>query len=239
MKKIVGISGNQKERDGFIRDCVFIENANSIKKVGGIPIILPMTEIENVIKGYIDTIDALLLSGGNDVDPRNYGEERKAVLGKTNRNRDKFDLLLIKYALEKKIPIMGICRGMQILNVYFGGTLCQDIWKYKKAELKHHEVNNYWEGVHKVFLEKNSQLEKLLGPEPWVNSIHHQSVEKIGKDLKVVGRSSDGIIEAYEHENPEVKVYGIQWHPELMFGVETPEKEGKEMKKLFKLLVED
>lgn len=230
--KVIGISGNKKLLDGFNRDYVFDHYSTCIKKIGAVPLILPITDKKEVARIYIEKIDALIMTGGIDVNPFLYGEEAARETEVPFAERDTFDFLLIEAALEKNIPILGICRGMQIMNVYFGGSLHQDIKYYGETNIQHVQGSKHHEPVHLVDVEKDSVLYTLIGEKQKVNSVHHQCINKLGTGLVASAvSSSDKIIEAYESSG-ENKILGIQWHPEMMFA------EGNdEMEDIFRFLV--
>jgi len=219
---IIGING-MRWPDGaeemFIMDKTQIHYIRAIQKSGGIPITLPVLEEfdPKAIRKQMGLIDGLLIQGGVDVDPSLFGEERKPELDITDIQTDKFILELIKIAGEKKIPIFGICKGIQILNIAYGGTLYQDL-KYAglKSDSHRQEAKTICEHMHTVNVEKNSLLSKIIPNKEKlkVNSYHHQAVKDLGKGLVVDAKSDDGIIEAF-HLNDETQwVFAVQWHPE-------------------------
>ncbi len=232
MKKI-GISGNRIFIKGFKRDYVLEHYAKCVERKGGVPIILPITSKKEVVEEYIKIIDALILTGGQDVDPNLYGEELYKESEEPSVERDQYDFMLIEAALKKGIPILGICRGMQILNVYLGGKLHQDIKYHSKTNLKHVQSSMYSDPVHSIKISKGSYLYEKLGEESRVNSIHHQCIKEVASSLNVVAVSiGDGIIEAYESK--EGKILGVQWHPEMMcFHVDN------DMSRIFDFLLEE
>lgn len=232
-KKIVGVSGNRRSWDDFTRDYVNYHYTDSIEMAGGLPLILPITTSEEIVKGYIEIIDALILSGGHDMDPMYYNEELLPEGEMPFRERDTFDMLLIKYALEKEIPILGVCRGMQILNVYFEGSLYQDLKYNKEIRLKHIQESSPGESVHKVAVERDSILADIYEEEVWVNSYHHQLVKEVGDSLKVTGRASDKAVELIEWKDDTRFIVGVQWHPEMMYS-----SGSDEMGRIFTLLLE-
>ncbi len=232
-KKIIGVSGNRRSWDDFTRDYVNNHYTDSIEMAGGIPLILPITTNEEIIRDYIGIIDALILSGGHDMDPMYYNEELLPEGEMPFRERDAFDLLLIKYALEKEIPILGVCRGMQIINVYFGGSLYQDLKYNKEVRLKHIQESSPGEPVHKVAIERDSLLAEVYGEEVWVNSYHHQLVKDVGEGLRITGRASDMAVELIEWKDDTRFIVGVQWHPEMMYS-----SGSDEMGRIFKLLLE-
>lgn len=232
-KKVVGVSGNRRSWDDFTRDYVNNHYTDSIEMAGGVPLILPITTNEEIVQSYIGMIDALILSGGHDVDPVYYNEELLPEGEMPLRERDGFDMLLIKCALEKEIPILGICRGMQVLNVYFGGNLYQDLKYNKEVYLKHIQESSPGEHVHKVAIERDSVLSEVYGEEVWVNSYHHQLVKEVGDRLKITGRATDMAVELIEWRDNSRFIVGVQWHPEMMYS-----SGSGEMGRIFNLLLE-
>ncbi|MBO0441737.1 gamma-glutamyl-gamma-aminobutyrate hydrolase family protein [Candidatus Enterococcus ikei] len=228
MKPIIGIAGNQ------IIQSVEIFNGNyvsytpqgfvtAIQKAGGLPIVLPIGSQETA-ETYISKIDKLLLAGGQDISPDFFGEEPHPKLEETNRNRDIFEIALIKEAIKQQKPIFAVCRGMQLINVVLGGTLYQDLSLYPDWKVKHGQQPTQPQfATHNIQVEKDSSLYNLLGEQFKVNSYHHQAINKLAAPLKISAKSSDGIVEAIESVDSSQRVLGVQWHPELRFDVETKE----------------
>ena len=161
-------------------------------------------------------VDGLLLSGGQDVAPKNYGEEPTPKLGDIFPERDDFEYALLKAALEAKKPILGICRGLQIINTYFNGSLYQDLSYIGTEVLKHNQVNSPSMVTHSVTLDKSSKLFDIFGEEKIrVNSFHHQAVKKVGDGLAISAKAPDGVIEAIEKTDYPFLV-AVQWHPEML-----------------------
>ncbi len=234
---IVGLSGSQCDfgDTGFIRDYINKHYSDSIIKIGGTPIILPLTDDEETIFKYVELIDGLILTGGDDINPQLFNEECLPETQISDLERDSFDMLLIKYASQKKIPILGICRGMQLLNIYFGGSLYQDLKYNKEVCLKHLQgTRNPHIPVHKIIPVKNSFLDKLFIDDLWVNSFHHQSIKTLGKNLQISSKSSDNVIEAIEYIDEDHFILGVQWHPEMMYS----QGNNKDMKKLFQYFMD-
>ena len=180
-----------------------------------------------------DSLDGLVLSGGDDVDPRFYGELPRDV-GSIEPIRDETEIKLIREFRRRDKPVMGICRGAQVINVSMGGTLIQDIKTEVSGAIKHwwsrreSEVP-YWYPTHRVRIDRDSMLFNIIGNEViWVNSFHHQAIKRVGSGLKAVAWSDDGIIEAVEAEKGFL--LGIQWHPEGM--------EDEPSRRIFKSFVE-
>jgi len=209
---IIGISGAHTVDGATLANSSYIK---SVLRAGGVPVVLPINDDPEVLKRMIASIDALVMTGGEDVDPLYYDEEPRPFLERINPERDVFDIALVKLAVERGIPVLGICRGHQLMNVAFGGTLYQDISaQIKTGVVKHRQQAPFWYGTHQVQLEKNSVLAKILGTTTvMTNSFHHQSVKDVAPDFVVTGRTSDGVVEAMEmKENP--RVFSVQFHPE-------------------------
>ena len=190
----------------------------AVRRAGGIPVVLPVLEDESSVAELIGRLDGLIVSGGNDVNPLEYGEVAKKECGKIQPFRDWSDLAMLRYAYEKmQIPILGICRGIQVLNVFFGGDLYQDLNTQGDFHRHYGDIypRNY--GWHDVTLAEGSRVCEAYGkPELMVNSYHHQAVRTPGKGLKATAVSGDGVIECVECEGGRY-VVGVQWHPEMMY----------------------
>lgn len=235
-KPIIGISGSVLDiENGPFRGCrrayVNEDYVKAVAKSGGVPVILPMTEDYEIIEIQLDGIDALLLSGGHDVDPSEYGESPKPKLNYTLPERDRFDRLLIEGAVKRGIPILGICRGHQILNVTLGGTLHQDLEYIEGCEEAHDQFENPDPELHTIRLEEKSILNDIFGDRLEVNSFHHLAVKDIAPGFKATAVSQDGLIEGIEHMGHKFMV-GVQWHPEALAS-----SGDRKMRKLFDELV--
>ena len=197
-------------------------NTSAILKWGGMPVIPTFLNEEQALE-LMERADGLLMTGGADVDPSLYGEEKMDCCGTIEYDRDKSDLALLKAALALKKPVLCICRGCQIASVYFGSTMYQDIPTQAPSELKH---SNYTfpdveeETTHNIKVVEGSPLHKLVGElEFGVNSLHHQAADTVGKDMIVGAVSEDGIIESIEHATHPFCM-GVQWHPEKIWDIE-------------------
>lgn len=192
---------------------------NAVYRAGGTPIIIPPFDSNKKLHDYIDLIDALVLSGGEDVAPSSYGEDKVIELENINPDRDRWEISLFKEAYKTELPILGICRGMQLINVALGGSLYQDIDHQLDCGLNHIPLDlrkreNLEYVSHKVNIIKNTYLDQILGSAQLeVNSHHHQAIKEIARDLNVVARSECGIIEAVENNSSSFLI-GVQWHPE-------------------------
>lgn len=189
---------------------------------GGVPIILPLTKDTKVIDEISDRLDGLLLSGGNDIHPIMYGEKPGGRLLEPSHLRDGVEKQLLKNALQKDTPILGLCRGMQLINVYNGGTLYQDIETDLRGKVNHESSNiarDIKHRAHHITIDKDSKLYKIVGLESVdVNTHHHQAIKKLGKGIRVTAVSPDGIIEAIETDDDRF-IIGIQAHPESLGSV--------------------
>ncbi len=198
--------------------------ANYISKEGILPVLIPDLPFEKM-KALTDELDGLILQGGSDIAPETYGEE-PIENGKWpgDPNRDRYEIELIDFFLDAQKPILGICRGFQILNVYFGGSLYQDIATQLPDKLLHRDAEKYDRINHEVIFEKDKFLHKIYGTEQGrVNSVHHQAVKELGRRLEVLATSEDGLIEAFQWKDAEAgKVMGVQWHPEFFHNSQTP-----------------
>ncbi|MBI2297879.1 MAG: gamma-glutamyl-gamma-aminobutyrate hydrolase family protein [Armatimonadetes bacterium] len=187
-----------------------------LERAGALPVLIPNLAPE-LAGGYLDLLDGLLLTGGLDVHPLLFGAEPDKNLGEVDVPRDRFELPLVRQALERELPIFGICRGIQALNVAAGGTLRQDLVSDPVARLQHWQKPVGGPMVHhSVSVEPDSRLAGVVGQEKVaVNSYHHQAVDRVGEGLRAVGFALDGTIEAVEGTG-EAFVLGVQWHPEVM-----------------------
>ena len=188
----------------------------SVEQAGGRPRILDVSESPRKLVGEID---GLVLTGGGDVDPALYGEERHPLTEDAEPGRDEFEVDLARRAMDADLPVLGICRGAQVLNVAAGGTLIQDVPSAIETTLPHSLTEPKHEIAHDVSVASGSRLEQALGPAVdadkmcRVNSRHHQSVGRLGRSLRPSATASDGVIEAIESSDASFCI-GVQWHPE-------------------------
>lgn len=166
------------------------------------------------IPDLLDHCSGLVLTGGEDIDPAYYGEEPIPELGITNRQRDEAELFVLELALERGMPILGICRGCQLLNVKLGGTLYQDLTAQREESLGHIQSEPWERRTHHVKIRPGSRLERIVGDrEMLINSFHHQGIKDVAPDLRVVALAEDGTVEAVESDT-HTWLLGVQWHPE-------------------------
>lgn len=205
---------------------------DSVFNAGGIPVIIPISENLENLSSLVEKLDGILISGGNDIEPNLYGEFISKEVGVLCPKRDKQEIELVNYIIENtNKPLLGICRGLQILNVACGGNLYQDLEKNK--------LNNHFiasspmnHPIHRVTLEKDSILYDIFEKkELKVNSYHHQAIKELGKNLKCTAVSEDGIIESIEVEGKQFMI-ATQWHPEMMY-------DSKEQQNIFKRFIKE
>lgn len=184
-----------------------------IKAAGGIPIVLPLDMTEADAAQIVETCDGFLFTGGQDVTPELYGVKDDTIV--PSPERDKLETLVLSKALQSDKAILGICRGLQFINVFLGGTLWQDLPSQHPSEIVHRQGKPYGVPTHKVML--SGDLQTLLGKEILdVNTLHHQAVKDLSGDLTPMAVAPDGLIEAARMVNKRF-VWAVQWHPEYMF----------------------
>ncbi len=212
MKPVIGITSNIDSTTHSIQN-TYIQ---AVITGGGIPLVIP-TGVENDAKQITKLLDGLLISGGGDMNPHLFNEEPLPQLGNVTPERDTAELELVRQMLSLDKPILGVCRGHQVLNVAFGGTLYQDIHSQSaSALLQHDQKAKRDHQSHSVHLEKGTLLESIAASEKiMVNSFHHQALKDIPSPLIVSGKASDGIVEAIESPDHHF-VIGVQWHPEAL-----------------------
>lgn len=194
---------------------------DALERAGMVPLVVPPLD-PHAAEALITRVDGLVLSGGEDVDPGLYGQTPHPRAEPANPARDRSELALIRAARACRLPTLAICRGVQILNVAFGGTLIQDIPSQMAGALPHAHESERTARVHAVALEPGTALRRILGAERiTVNSLHHQAIDRPGEGLRVCARSDDGLIEALEWDDDEWWMLGVQWHPEELD--QTPE----------------
>lgn len=234
---IIGISANLLTIEsgafqGRERAAVGYDYVQAVKLAGGIPLILPIVEETQAVQSQVALIDGLLLSGGYDVSPLNYGEEPQRYLEETRPERDAYELALINVAYASQKPILGICRGLQLLNVAFGGTLYQDIPHAFSTSLQHSQKAKPEEATHTVELVEGSLLQQIMKTSTLLtNSYHHQAIKELAPGFQVNARAKDHVIEGIEKIG-DLFILAVQWHPELMILKYT------QMQRLFQGLVE-
>lgn len=188
---------------------------NGLRKAGADAIVLDLNGDEEYLERMIGMADGLLITGGQDVTPTLYGEERKPTCGQTCAALDDMEWKLLTLAEERDVATLGICRGLQFMNVFYGGTLYQDIPSEKNGALGHRMTAPYDRVFHEVEIKGGTLLGDALGAgRMGVNSYHHQGVRSVGSGLRVSAVATDGLVEALEREGRKF-IVGVQWHPEF------------------------
>ena len=211
-RPIIGITGNYDTGK-----CTLLEGYyRSVLEVGGTPLIIPPCDDTDMMVSLLDRVDALILSGGGDINPLYLSEEPLRELGGINPARDWHELMLVRLAANRQIPILGICRGIQVMTAALGGKLYQDIYREASATLKHSQDTERHVCSHTVRIAPGSLLHRIFGTEILpVNSFHHQAVKEAAPGFAATAYSADGIIEAMESTQHK-SILGVQWHPECM-----------------------
>lgn len=235
-RPIIGITSAYEMEEGlknYFRTTVSIDYSKSVIMAGGIPVVIPANSDTEVIKKQLSLIDGLILSGGVDINPFLYGEDFKQGIGVISPERDEFELIVLEEFLKTGKPILAICRGHQLVNIFFGGSLHQDLRYAGENILKHRQDFHPELATQKLkIIDEENMLYDLYGESVGINSFHHQVINKMGVGLTVIAKTEDGIIEAFQKKDYNF-LYGIQWHPEMMTA-----RGNEEMKKLFVKFIE-
>jgi putative glutamine amidotransferase len=193
----------------------------AVEQAGGLPLILPPLSSVAGAEQLLDAADALLLTGGEDVSPDRYGAAPHPKLGDVNVARDATEIALVEIARQRALPTLAVCRGIQLVNVAFGGSLIQDIPSERPGTLDHDPGTPRAAGVHDVRVEPSSRLALAVGaPHLRVNSFHHQAADRVAEGLRATAWAPDGIIEGLEWDGSDWWMLAVQWHPEEMIGEE-------------------
>ncbi|MBQ8242018.1 MAG: gamma-glutamyl-gamma-aminobutyrate hydrolase family protein [Bacteroidaceae bacterium] len=227
-KPLIGISLGYSDKKNSVNNTYI----NSVLMNGGVPYLIPVTDDVEVLRQIVAQLDGIIFTGGEDFAPAYYGKEEHEKLGEVNVTRDTYDLTLFKLATDRNIPTLGICRGLQLINVGMGGTLYQDLPAEKPSDINHRQQEEGTVPTHGVSVVEGSMMHQILGEKDiQVNTFHHQAIDKLAPGLKIVGWSNDSVpelIEAYPHR----QIIGTQFHPEIF----TANGDAL-MGKLFKFLV--
>lgn len=191
--------------------------SEALQGLGAIPFHLSLIPSREYVTESLRNLDGILLPGSDtDVDPLRFGEEPHPKLKKILREKEETDLLVLEEAEKFRIPVLGICFGMQVLNVFRGGSLIQDIESEIPGCIRHEQGRPLARNSHTLSIERDSLIANLTSLEsPIVNSHHHQAIKKMGANLKVTSRTKDGVIESIEDIRDDIFMVGVQWHPEL------------------------
>jgi putative glutamine amidotransferase len=237
-KPLIGTPLNSFDVEGKLAPARWTGNCGSpqaLLDLGALSILMPPLDDVRMLREYYDMVSGLLMTGGADIDPAIYGEKKVAECGPTCPRRDLAERRLLNWALEDKKPVLGICRGHQMMNVTLGGTLYQDIPTQIETDNRHivdDTLEDWYVKPHKIKVEPGTKLSSIIGSGSFdVNSVHHQCVDKIGNDLVVSAKCCDSIIEAIEHKDQSRFFIGIQCHPEVLW------QEDAHWKKLFEAFI--
>jgi len=209
------------------------EYAQAVELAGGLPVILPLDQPEPYYQSILSRLDGLLFSGGGDIRPERYGSTPHPLVAGVDPDRDRVELLLLNLTYRMNLPILGICRGLQLINAGLGGTLYEDICDQHLGAIKHQYSDNEGRSYrpHNVEVKPGSRLENILGSRSVpVNSLHHQGIRVLAPGLTATAHAPDGIIEGIEAE-AKAFVLAVQWHPECL-------QDDPVMRAIFEALVE-
>jgi putative glutamine amidotransferase len=202
--------GQSADRPADVLNRAYID---AVAQSGGLPLVLPILD-HAYADAVLDTLDGLVLSGGGDIDPARYGQTAVPEVYGVDERRDEWELALVRAALRRGTPVLGICRGAQVLNVSCGGTLIQDL--SDTSDCAHREQDLFDCTVHRAEIDGGSKLAEVIQRSSiGVNTLHHQAVDQVGRGLCAVAWAEDGTIEAIECDDSR-PVLGVQWHPELL-----------------------
>jgi putative glutamine amidotransferase len=218
-RPLIGVPTGREKSQRFFGLALYIMNQSyvrALENVGALPVLIPLGMSDATLRSTFERLDGLFLAGGEDMDPSTYQAARRPLLGATDSERDRTELLLTEWALEAGMPVLGVCRGIQVLNVACGGTLFQDLQSEHPDFAKHDYFPPDYERYrisHGIRIDAGSWLANSLGTSFEVNSMHHQGIERLGNGLRVVAVTEDGLVEGVEA--PDLPfVVAVQWHPE-------------------------
>ncbi len=214
-RPLIGLTGRRRTGESFVdqpealryleADCYYADYTRGVVAAGGLPVHLPL-DVDPTL--FVERLDGILISGGGDIAAERYGAEPAATTEPPQGERDDFELGLLAAAHEAALPVLGICRGLQIINVHAGGTLNQHVPEHARYDV------NTNERVHEITLAVGSTLSELYGSSHQVNSLHHQAVDTVGTGLAVTATDQDGTVEGLEHGS--MPILAVQWHPEML-----------------------
>lgn len=198
------------------RPSVFLYTSyiEALERVGLAPVLVTPAHGAGAIAAIVAACAGVVLTGGEDVDPARYGEQPSPALGAVMRERDEMEWRVLDAALPRRVPVLGICRGMQLLNAYFGGTLYQDLNTERPGAVVHQQAEPWGRGSHDVAIGEGTLLRQVIGTDRvFINSYHHQGVDDLAPPLRISARAEDGLVEGVEAIDHPWLV-GVQWHPE-------------------------
>ncbi len=205
----------------------------AVQQAAGVPLLLPPRLDDAALGALIERLDGVVLTGGGDIDPARFDELAHPTVSEVSPARDALEIALVEHALGRELPILAICRGLQVLNVALGGSLFQDVGTDPGTQVAHSQEAPRNIPTHRVKIDSGSQLAGVLGVDALgVNSLHHQAIKALGRGLRAVAFAEDGLIEGAELDDESRFVLGIQWHPEEMVTDSAPAR------RLFRALVD-
>lgn len=223
MQPLIGIPTRSQIEGDLTRYTALATYTHALDLAGGAPVLIPLNLSDDALRAIFERLDGLLLQGGVDVHPREYGEALAPYCGEIDAARDATELRITRWALQKHLPILAICRGIQLLNVAAGGTLYQDIAAQVPHALRHpHSKENPYDfRAHPIEITASSQLARALGTtQIAVNSLHHQALKHIAPGFHVTARAPDSIVEGIEADDARQFALAVQFHPEWMLASE-------------------
>ncbi len=213
----IAVSGGVRTWDGADRTGVNVAYVRALLAAGGVPLVLSPLVGASLAGAALDGCDGLLLTGGEDIDPSWYGADPSPLLSPPSQERDLFELALFAVARQRGLPILGICRGIQLINVALGGTLFQDLPSERPGRVDHSPSGSRNARSHRVRIEPGSRAARALDATTiMVNSLHHQAIKDLAPGLVATGWTDDGLIEAAENSTDGSWILAVQWHPEEM-----------------------
>lgn len=233
MKPLIGITTSSfTTEQGWEYNRAYVAMIQAVTEAGGLPVLVPISIDDEALRGIYERLDAVLLPGGGDVRPDIYGADAHPLTDNIDDARDHVEVNLTRWAVSDDLPVLGICRGHQVVNVALGGTLIQDVPSEIGTDIAHNVTVPRDSRPHDVNIDPSSRLASILGTTSIaVNSLHHQSVGVAAPDTCVTAYSPDGVVEALEM--PQKKfVLSVQWHPEDLY------RDDPAMTRLFKAFVE-
>ncbi len=211
---LVLLTSTTKDIGGMMRVRLNVAYVNAARSAGLAPLVLPPLEPEE-LPPLLDAVSGVIITGGEDLDPAEYGDTPHPRAGPPHRQRDKCELALARLAKERGVPTLAICRGIQAVNVAFGGTLVQDIPSQRPSDINHDQSRERAARLHPVSIQAGSKLAAAVGDaQISVNTSHHQSIDKLAPGLTLTATAPDGIVEGVEWSGPDWWMLGVQWHPE-------------------------
>lgn len=216
---LIGITTDRMVRDsGLLQQGITQAYIEAVYQAGGCPVLIPLGGPEAMYAELAQRLDGLLFTGGGDVHPAAYASQPHPKVAYVDEDRDRVEIALLHLAIERRLPFLGICRGLQVINVALGGSLFEDIVAQRPDSLKHDYSPGYPRNylAHSVDIQNGSRLEQVLAlQQAQVNSLHHQAVRRLAKGLTATASAPDGVVEALELEDYPFGM-AVQWHPEWL-----------------------